>query len=153
MNIGNVPAPVVAAAVTAPQERSRIVRILALVDCALLVVFGFFAFIGNILNFTDLTIPVLAIYMCLFGLVLASCEMNIAASKTYFGALHEWLGEAVFMIFVGTLGVAIWTSSIVAMIAGFFSICVGVAVILDQFAFGRKFLNNTPAQPAQPAAA
>lgn len=153
MQIGNAAAPAATVAAAAPQERTRIVRILALVDCAVLVVFGFFAFIGNLLNFTDLTIPVLAIYMCIFGLVLTAAEMNLAVSKVYFGALQEWLGEAVFMIFVGTLGVAIWTSSIMAMIAGFFSICVGIAVILDQFAFGRRFLNNTPAQPAQPAAA
>ncbi|KPI86613.1 putative COP1-associated protein [Leptomonas seymouri] len=131
-------------AATIPQERSRVVRILVLVNCAVLVIFGFIAFIGNVLNFLDLTIPVLAIYMCLFGLVLTACEMNLAASKTYFGALHDWLGEAVFMIFVGTLGVAIWTSSIFALTGGFYSIFVGIATILDQFAFGRRLLGNTP---------
>ncbi|KPA85881.1 putative COP1-associated protein [Leptomonas pyrrhocoris] len=145
MNVGNA----AAAPAAAPQERSRVVRILVLVDCAVLVIFGFIAFIGNLLNFFDLTVPVLAIYMCIFGLVLTSCEMNLAASKTYFGALHEWLGEAVFMIFVGTLGVAIWTASLFGLIGGFYSIVVGAAVIVDQFAFGRRFLNNAP----QPAAA
>jgi hypothetical protein len=148
MNVGNAVAPAATVAASVPQERSRTVRILVLVDCAVVVVFGFFAFIGNIINFFDLTVPVLALYMCLFGLVLTSREMNMAASKIYFGALHEWLGEAVFMIFVGTLGVAIWTSSIFAMIAGFFSIFAGIMVILDQFAFGRRLMNGAPAQPA-----
>lgn len=153
MNIGNAAAPAATVAPAAPLERSRIVRILVLVDCVALVLFGFITFITNLLTFSDLTIPVLALYMCLFGLILSASEMNFEVSKRYFGALHEWLGEAVFMIFVGTLGIAIWTDGILAIIAGFYSVATGIAVILDQFPLGRKLMNRPSAQPtAAPAA-
>ena len=50
MNIGNTAAPAATVAPAAPLERSRIVRILVLVDCVALVLFGFITCITNLLT-------------------------------------------------------------------------------------------------------
>lgn len=133
-------------ATQAPLPRVKIVKYTVIGNCVLLVVGGFISFLMNILSFLDPTLPVLSIYICLFGLVAIAGEMNLSIATKYFGFFQDWLGEALFFIFVGTLGISFGTNGILALIIGIVSCICGILCILDHFAFSRKLIQNQQGQ-------
>lgn len=126
------------AAETKPVSRTRVVKISVYAACAALIVGGAISVVLNILSFFDPTLPVLSAYMCIFGIIILGAELNLSKIRTYFGFLHDWIGEAVFFIFVGSLGVACGTNGLVAFIIGIISCVVGVMCIVDHFMCTRK---------------
>lgn len=67
---------------------------------------------------------------------------------TYFGFFDDAIGEGMFYIFVGTLGISFGTSSILALIIGVFSSFVGGVFVIETIVQRRRALNVIPPQPA-----
>eukprot|EP00796_Vickermania_ingenoplastis_P005619 gene5619-4038_t len=81
-----------------PIARSAGVKVMVWANCAVLIFSGFFGFIGNIFNFLNLTYPILAAYVLLFGLVATAVEVNLGFVTKSFGILTDWLGSAIYFM-------------------------------------------------------
>lgn len=126
-----------------PIERSPGVKVLVWANCAVLIVGGFFGFIGNIFNFLNLTYPVLAAYILLFGIIATAVEVGLNFATKSFGILTDWLGSAMYFIFVGTIGISFVSNSIIVLVCGIFSCIVGIACFVDHFACKTHSIGDT----------
>lgn len=130
-------------ALESSSPRSPGITVMIYVNCISLVVCGFFGFLGNIFNFLNLTYPVLAIYVIIFGIMAASAQFRFSFATSYFGFLIDWLGASLFYIFVGTIGVCFISNSLILFLAGVYSCVVGVGCIVDHFACKTHTVEDT----------
>ncbi|EPY17289.1 hypothetical protein STCU_10708 [Strigomonas culicis] len=103
---------------------------------------GFICFFNCIWKVLTLNVTsiIISLYIILFGLVLLLHQLGISKVKQYFGFLDIWVSEAVFLIFLGTLGIA--TGAIFGYIIGAVSCVAGVLCIIDRFAVGKRLING-----------
>jgi peptidoglycan/LPS O-acetylase OafA/YrhL len=123
------------------------VKIIRYVNCAALAILGGYSFIVEITNFSDPTRVVLAIYLCLFGLLGGACELNLAIAARNFGFIMDDTGKVAFFIFVGTLGLSFGPNNTpvtktIPFIIGAFSIFTAVVMIMDRWCSKNK--SSTP---------
>lgn len=137
------------AAVAQPLKRTPVVQVMVWVNCGLLIFSGIYNTVANIINFLDPTVFVLAVYIAFFGVIGCASQFRFAFALRFFGFMQDWLLQSIFFIFVGTLGISFGPTSLIAFIVGIVSCCVGVACIIDHFAFTRRMFieGNTAAAP------
>lgn len=118
-----------------PIGRTPAVKVMVWVNCGLLMVAGLFGFISNIFNFLNLTYPVLALYVCVFGVIASGVELGIGFAVKNVGILTDWFGSALYFIFVGTIGISFVDHSILIFLAGVYSLIVGIGCVIDHCFF------------------
>lgn len=117
-------------------SHSMFTKVVTWINWLALAVLGAYSFIVSLEYFSDPTRCVLTVYLSLFGCLGAANEFKLTIATRNFGFLNDRKSKAMFLVFVGTLGLSFgWYNSplqkIIPFVLGVFSCFTAVVVLVD----------------------
>lgn len=135
-------------------QHSRIVQILIWANCVSLTICGAFTFVFACKDFTFLAHVFVGLYLTAFGVLSVCTELGIPSVVNCFGFLYTGMGQALFFIFAGTLGLSFGVGKsagvLIPFISGLVSAIVGVLCIVDQLFLVRRVASTTTTTAVEP---